>query len=153
MDVSRDKNQLRRSMVKEENTQAGQFQQQPYRWVIIVLAACSMVLNGLLNNIIIPIANKLALLYEQSPKVVNLATIMSFLIFSLINIPINYFLDKKGIKMGYRVGIGLYLLGMFFVCLVNVSFPLVIFGYIIFTFGQPFILNTPAKIATYWFFP
>ena len=153
MDVSRDKNQLRRSMVKEENTQAGQFQQQPYRWVIIVLAACSMVLNGLLNNIIIPIANKLALLYDQSPKVVNLATIMSFLIFSLINIPINYFLDKKGIKMGYRVGIGLYLLGMFFVCLVNVSFPLVIFGYIIFTFGQPFILNTPAKIATYWFFP
>jgi len=112
-----------------------------------------MVLNGLLNNIIIPIANKLALLYDQSPKVVNLATIMSFLIFSLINIPINYFLDKKGIKMGYRVGIGLYLLGMFFVCLVNVSFPLVIFGYIIFTFGQPFILNTPAKIATYWFFP
>ena len=153
MDISRDKNQLRRSMVKEENTQAGQFQQQPYRWVIIVLAACSMVLNGLLNNIIIPIANKLALLYDQSPKVVNLATIMSFLIFSLINIPINYFLDKKGIKMGYRVGIGLYLLGMFFVCLVNVSFPLVIFGYIIFTFGQPFILNTPAKIATYWFFP
>lgn len=153
MDISRDKNQLRRSMVKEENTQAGQFQQQPYRWVIIVLAACSMVLNGLLNNIIIPIANKLALLYDQSPKVVNLATIMSFLIFSLINIPINYFLDKKGIKMGYSVGIGLYLLGMFFVCLVNVSFPLVIFGYIIFTFGQPFILNTPAKIATYWFFP
>ena len=153
MDISRDKNQLRRSMVKEENTQAGQFQQQPYRWVIIVLAACSMLLNGLLNNIIIPIANKLALLYDQSPKVVNLATIMSFLIFSLINIPINYFLDKKGIKMGYRVGIGLYLLGMFFVCLVNVSFPLVIFGYIIFTFGQPFILNTPAKIATYWFFP
>jgi hypothetical protein len=112
-----------------------------------------MVLNGLLNNIIIPIANKLALLYDQSTKVVNLATILSFIIFALINIPINYVLDKKGIKFGYRIGMGLYLIGMFFVCLVNASFPLVIFGYLIFTFGQPFILNTPAKISTYWFFP
>jgi len=112
-----------------------------------------MVLNGLLNNIIIPIAHKLSVLYDQSTKVVNLATILSFLIFSFINIPINYFLDKKGIRIGYRIGLCLYLVGMFFACLVNVSFPLVIFGYILFTFGQPFILNTPAKIATYWFFP
>ena len=112
-----------------------------------------MIINGLLNNIIIPIAHKLSVLYGQSTKVVNLATILSFLIFSFINIPINYFLDKRGIKIGYRIGLSLYLTGMFFVCLVNVSFPLVIFGYIIFTFGQPFILNTPAKIATYWFFP
>lgn len=112
-----------------------------------------MVLNGLLNNIIIPIAHKLSVLYDQSTKVVNLATILSFLIFSFINIPINYFLDKKGIRIGYRIGPGLYLVGMFLACLINASFPLVIFGYIIFTLGQPFILNTPAKIATYWFFP
>ncbi len=118
-----------------------------------MLAASAMILNGLLNNIIIPIAHKLSVLYGQSTKVVNLATILSFLIFSFINIPINYFLDKKGIKIGYRIGLSLFLAGMFFVCLVNVSFPLVIFGYIIFTFGQPFIANTPAKIATYWFFP
>lgn len=112
-----------------------------------------MVLNGLLNSIIIPIAHKLSLLYGQSSKIVNSATIMSFLIFSLINIPVNYLLDKKGITMGYRIGLGLYLAGMAFACLVNVSFPLLIVGYILFTFGQPFILNTPAKIATYWFFP
>ena len=112
-----------------------------------------MVLNGLLNNIIIPIAHKLSLLYDQSTKVVNLATIISFLIFSLVNIPINFFLDKKGIRLGFRIGLGLYLVGMFFACFINLTFPLVIVGYLIFTFGQPFILNTPAKIATYWFFP
>lgn len=121
--------------------------------MIIVLAACAMVLNGLLNNIIIPIAHKLSTLYDQSSEVVNSAIIMSFLIFSLINIPVNFLLDKKGIKMGYRIGLGLYLVGMLLACLVNLCFPLLILGYILFTFGQPFILNTPAKIATYWFFP
>jgi hypothetical protein len=112
-----------------------------------------MILNGLLNNIIIPIASKLSALYGYSTKVVNMGTILSFLIFSLVNIPINYFLDKKGIQIGFRIGLGLYLTGIIFACLVNAAFPLVIVGYIIFTFGQPFILNTPAKIATYWFFP
>lgn len=129
------------------------FEESKYRWVIIAIASGAMILNGLLNNLIIPIAHKLSVIYGQSEKIINLPTILSFLIFSLANIPINFLLDRKGIKVGFKMGLSLYLLGMLLVNLINVSFYFVALGYIIFSFGQPFILNTPAKIATYWFFP
>ena len=112
-----------------------------------------MILNGLLNNTIIPIAKKIAIVYGTSTKIVNLPIILSFLIFSIINIPVNHFLDKKGIKIGYTIGLSIFVAGMLMICLLNKAFPFLIIGYIVFSFGQPFILNLPAKIATYWFLP
>lgn len=52
--------QLKQIMVSPE------FREEKYRWVILGIAACAMILNGLLNNIVIPIANKLATVYNQS---------------------------------------------------------------------------------------
>jgi len=82
-----------------------------------------------------------------------MSTIISFLLFTLMNIPANYILDLKGIRFGFLIGISFYLAGIVLACFVNVAFGFLIAGYLIFTLGQPFILNTPAKIATYWFFP
>jgi hypothetical protein len=130
-----------------------EFKEERYRWVILGIAVCVMLLNGLLNNIIIPIANKLSVIYDKSERIINIPTILSFLVFSIINIPVNHFLDRRGIKNGYLIGLSLYATGMFLTCLVNKFFPLLIVGYIIFSFGQPFILNLPAKISTYWFLP
>jgi MFS family permease len=130
-----------------------EYKEEKYRWVILAISACAMILNGLLNNIIIPIASKLSDTYGYSAKIINAPIIISFLVFSLINIPVNHFLDKRGIKTGYVIGLSFYAVGMFFVCFVNKAFPLLIIGYIVFSFGQPFILNLPAKIATFWFFP
>lgn len=130
-----------------------EYKEEKYRWAILVISACAMVLNGLLNNIIIPIASKLSDTYGYSAKIINSPIIVSFLVFSLINIPVNHFLDKRGIKTGYMIGLSFYAVGMLLVCFINKAFPLLIIGYIIFSFGQPFILNLPAKIATYWFFP
>ena len=112
-----------------------------------------MILNGLLNNIIIPIAHKLSVIYGTSSSVINIPIILSFLVFSIVNVPANYFLDRKGIKNGFKVGLFFYVCGMVFVSFINAALPLLLIGYIIFSFGQPFIINTPAKIATYWFFP
>lgn len=70
-----------------------------------------------------------------------------------MNVPANYILDLKGIRFGFLVGISFYMVGIGMACFVNVGFGFLLVGYLIFTLGQPFILNTPAKIATYWFFP
>jgi fucose permease len=112
-----------------------------------------MVLNGLLNNIIIPLESKLASIYGLNSKVVNIATILSFLAFLMSNLPANYILDQKGIKFGFIVGNSIYLCGIVLSCCINAGFPFVIIGYLLFVMGQPFIMNIPAKIATYWFFP
>jgi hypothetical protein len=85
--------------------------------------------------------------------VVNLSTIISFLIFLIVNLPANYILDNRGIKFGFLIGNSIYLLGIVLSCCINIGFPFVMIGYLFFTIGQPFILNIPAKIATYWFFP
>ena len=50
-------------------------------------------------------------------------------------------------------GISIYAVGIMLVCFLNKAFPLLIIGFLIFSFGQPFILNLSAKIATYWFLP
>ena len=95
-----------------------------------------MILNGLLNNTIIPIAKKIAIVYGTSTKIVNLPIILSFLIFSIINIPVNHFLDKKGIKIGYTIGLSIFVAGMLMICLLNKAFPFLIIGYIVFSFGS-----------------
>jgi MFS family permease len=112
-----------------------------------------MVLNGLLNNIIIPLETKIAKIYSVDGRVVNLANILSFLAYLLVNLPANYLLDKKGIKFGIILGNSIYLLGIVFSCFINAGFGFLIVGYLIFVMGQPFITNIAAKIATYWFFP
>lgn len=112
-----------------------------------------MVLNGLLNNVIIPLETALATVYNVSSRVVNISTILSFLAFLLVNLPANYILEKRGIKFGFMVGNSLYLAGIILCCCVNAGFPMLMIGYILISFGQPFILNIPAELATYWFFP
>jgi fucose permease len=85
--------------------------------------------------------------------VVNISTILSFLTFLLVNIPANYVLDKRGIKFGFLVGNTCYLIGIVLCCCINLDFDFAMVGYLVFTLGQPFILNVPAELATYWFFP
>jgi hypothetical protein len=62
-------------------------------------------------------------------------------------------LDKKGVRFGFLIGGTFYALGLFLCSLINKAFALVIVGYAFISLGQPFILNSPAKIATYWFLP
>jgi fucose permease len=120
---------------------------------VLALASMMMLLNGLLNNIIIPLETALSNIYSVPSRVVNISTILSFLTFLLVNLPANYILDKRGIKFGFLVGNSLYLVGILLACCINMGFPFLVVGYLIFTLGQPFILNIPAELATYWFFP
>ena len=120
---------------------------------MLALAASLLFLNGLINNIITPIQSTLSKTYGVSNKVVNIGSIISFLMFSMVNIPINHILDKRGLRFGLIVGNSIYLVGIIICCFINVAFPLVIVGYLAFSFGQPFVVNVPAKLAAYWFLP
>ena len=120
---------------------------------MLAVATTMMILNGLLNNLIIPIESKLSALYEVEQRIINLPTILSFLVFLLVNVPANYILDKYGIRFGYILGNSLYLLGIILCCLVNLAFPMLIVGYLFICAGQPFIINIPAKFAACWFLP
>ena len=110
------------------------------------------VINGLTNNSVIPIAAKLASVYGLSDAYVSAPVIISFLIYSLMNFPANHIIDTKGLRFSFLIGAGLFMGGASLYTLVNKGYFFTIIGSILVALGQPFIINCPAKVATYWFF-
>ncbi len=109
-------------------------------------------INGLTNNTVIPIAAKLTSVYSVSDAYVSAPVTISFLVYSLVNFPANHIIDTKGLRLSFLLGAGLYMAGAFCYTLVNKGYFFTIIGAILVATGQPFIINCPAKIATYWFF-
>ena len=95
----------------------------------------------------------MTVIYDVSPGKVSVSIILSFVVFILFNFPANKIMDKNGVRVSFLIGISLYCLGTFFYVLVNVSFNFMILGTLFIGIGQPFLINSPAKVAAYWFFP
>lgn len=106
-----------------------------------------------MNNAITPLEHKMTIVYGVSETRVSLSVILSFVAFFLANFPANKIIDTKGLRVGLIIGNCLYFLGTFLYVLINVSYYFVILGTLCMGLGQPFLLNTPAKVAAFWFFP
>lgn len=107
--------------------------------------------NGLGNNCVIPIAHKIATVYDLSSTYVNAPITASFLVYSFSNFPANFIIDSLGLRISFLIGSGLYCIGIFLFTLINKGFFFVLIGAILIAMGQPFIVNCPAKVATFWF--
>jgi hypothetical protein len=103
------------------------------------------------NNAIIPIASKIATVYDLSSTYANLPIQISFLINPIMNFTAGHFMDSKGLGISFRIGSVLYAIGMFGYCLINYGYHFVLIGSILVSLGQPLIMNSTAKIATFWF--
>ena len=110
-----------------------------------------LVINGLANNTVIPIANKLASVYKINDAYVSSPVIVSFLVYSLTNFPANHLIDTKGLRSSFLIGSALYMIGIFLYVEIDRGYYFTIMGSIFVATGQPFIINCPAKVATYWF--
>ena len=95
----------------------------------------------------------MTVIYGVSEGKVSASVILNFAIFFISNFPANKIIDKKGLRVGLIIGNSFYFLGTFFYVLINKSYNLVIVGTVCFGLGQPFLLNSPAKVAAFWFFP
>ena len=111
---------------------------------------CQLV-NGLGNNTVIPIASKLANVFDISDAYVSAPIIISFLVYSLVNFPANHIIDTQGLRRSFLIGSGFYMVGIFLYVMIDKGYYYTIFGAILVAVGQPFIINCPAKVATYWF--
>ena len=127
------------------------FTQEKYRWVIVTLMGLCFFVNGLGNNTVIPIANKISRIYDLPSAYLNSPITASFLVYSMSNFPANFIIDTKGLRFSFLVGSGLYAVGIFMCTLINSGYFFVLIGQILVSLGQPFIVNCPAKVATFWF--
>lgn len=108
-------------------------------------------INGLCNNAVIPIAHKIATVYDLSSTYANAPITASFLVYSFSNFPANFIIDSMGLRVSFLIGSGFYCVGIFLFTLINKGFFFVLIGAILIAMGQPFIVNCPAKVATFWF--
>lgn len=68
-----------------------------------------------------------------------------------MNFPANHLVDIYGLKLGFLFGSGLFMCGLGFFSFINVNYIFAILGSIFVSMGQPFIINCPAKVSTFWF--
>ena len=140
-----DINELQKPEIKKE------YIEYKYRWVIVLLMALAFFINGLANNAIIPIASKIAKVYDISETYTNSPVLASFLVYSLMNFPANHIIDQRGLRLSFIIGTFLYAFGLILFTMINKGYYWVLIGAIFVAIGQPFVINCPAKIAAFWF--
>ena len=57
--------------------------------------------------------------YSISDVYASAPVFAGFLAYSLANLPANYYLESKGLRKGFIVGTGFYLLGTIFFVIIN----------------------------------
>ncbi len=129
----------------------GEYVEYPYRYIIVFLFSLPSFFNGMCWVVVSPISAKVASTYNLTDSMVTLVPMLYMIMYVFANFPSNWILDVKGIRPGMIIGSVLTAAGAGIRCLVNSSFSAVIVGQFFCAVGQPFILNAPAKIATYWF--
>lgn len=111
----------------------------------------SLIVNGMGNGLVAPIASKLASVYQLSTSYVSSPVVVSFLVYSLVNFPANHLTDTRGLRVSFLIGNAFYTMGLLLYVMVSKAYYYAILGSIFIAIGQPFIINCPAKVATFWF--
>mmetsp|Transcript_25736 Transcript_25736/g.45199 ORF Transcript_25736/g.45199 Transcript_25736/m.45199 type:complete len:426 (-) Transcript_25736:950-2227(-) len=123
------------------------------RWLILTLFSLSTISNALMWVTCAPITEELSDIYGVSEFVVEICSLVYMAAFIPVVFPSNYILDEYGLRVGVLVGMTLTFFGA--LCRIGAfdSFYWVLIGQTLAAIGQPFLLNAPAKLATYWFRP
>jgi fucose permease len=138
--------------LSDSGTERGrEYSEESYRWVIIGLVSLSFAINNIANNAIIPIASKIIKVYSLDETYANLPIQIGFLINPIMNFTCGSIVDQKGLGVSFRIGALLYAVGLFGFVLINYGYFYVLIGAILISIGQPLIMNSPAKVACFWF--
>lgn len=123
----------------------------PYRWVVVVLYSLLAISIGASTVVLAPIATKLVVVYQVTDFTLNAIAMAYLLLFALIGIPANYFIDDHGLRIGLIIGCAFQSVGCSLQMCINISFYMALVGFVLVGVAQPFILNCIAKVAAFWF--
>lgn len=98
-----------------------------------------------------PITSDLESIYGYSYFIISLSSLLYMFTFIPLNFPGDYIMDHLGLNIGMIVGVICTMAGAWIRVFVNKSFLFVLLGQLISSLGQPFIVNSPAKVAALWF--
>ena len=128
-----------------------EFGKDPYRFVIISLYLVQMIIVGLLNNPLTPIATTTMKVYDITGDKVALTTSVCQFSNILMSFPAINLVGRMGIRVGIIIGVFLMALGLSVRVMINTNIYYVIVGQMISGIGVPFVGGVLAKVITEWF--
>ena len=132
-------------MAKEE------FRVYGYRWVILAVFMCVVVVSQLLWITFAPVTGTAAAFYHVSDLSIGLLSMVFMLVYVFVSIPASWVIDTYGFRVA--IGIGALLTGVFGLIrgLAADHFTWVLIAQIGIAAGQPFLLNATTTVAARWF--
>jgi len=124
-----------------------------WRWFVLASFCFAAWVNSILWITFSPISVKVEDYYHVTAFWVNFLSLLFFVIYVPGAFLASWILDHFGLRIGILTGTGLLAIGS--IVRMLGSFPdmfyLVCIGQAICAWGQPFIQNSPAKVAAIWF--
>jgi MFS family permease len=122
-----------------------------YRWVILAVFMCVVIVNQLLWITFAPVTGTAAEFYKVSDLSIGLLSMVFMVVYIFVSIPASWVIDTFGFRVA--VGIGAVLTGMFGLIrgLAADHFTWVFIAQTGIAIGQPFLLNSMTTVAARWF--
>ena len=133
------------AMAKEE------FRVYGYRWVILAVFMCVVMVNQLLWITFAPVTGSAAAFYKVTDLSIGLLSMIFMVVYIFVSIPASWVIDTYGFRVA--VGIGAVLTGVFGLIrgLAADHFAWVLIAQTGIAIGQPFLLNAMTTVAARWF--
>ena len=123
----------------------------PYRFVIIGLYLVHLIISGMANNVLTPIATTCMNIYGIKGNEVAMTTSVSQIASIIFSFPSIQLANKYGVKFNAITGTFLIAAGFVVRIFINKNFYLVVLGQFISGAGGPFVSSVQAKVITDWF--
>jgi fucose permease len=107
--------------------------------------------NGMQWVTFAPIATKFKQIYKTDSFHVDSFSMIYMIVYPLVTFPSSYIIDNKSIRLGITISAILTGIGGFTKIFINDSMYWAYIGQTLSGIAQPFILNSPGKIASTWF--
>ncbi|MDO8056774.1 MAG: MFS transporter, partial [Candidatus Hermodarchaeota archaeon] len=121
-----------------------------YRWIVLLVFMVIAAVTQILWITFAPISSLAASLYSVTELDIALLSLIFMVVYIPVSIPSAYLIDSKGFR--FAAGVGAIITAVFAVCRAfapDYLFLLVFSAGI--AIGQPFVFNSPTKIARRWF--
>lgn len=132
---------------------SNEFQEEPYRIVIVILYMIVSTMTASINYSFSPITSSLQKAYATTEFDIYYVGMSYSIVFIPLNFLANYIIDKYGARVGLAICCFMQFIGAFCRIFINSSFWYVIFGQTLGSIGNPFGVNIISMLSLYWFLP
>lgn len=137
----------------DDEDETNKFRLYKYRFMICFTYYIADLSNTILSGTFASIASMVSTMYDKSPIVVNLISVVFLIVLPFITPFANFLIDKYGISLPLKIGIGFTILAAFARTFINDYFESTILGSFLAAIGGPMIYNSKGYLGPYWFKP